>query len=286
MSKVDLDYLHLLQLELAKEVKRICKKYDIRYFLVDGSALGAVNLNGFLPWDDDLDIGMYWPDYQKFLKACEAELPPRYKMKDFTTDDSFGCSFGQLIDTQIELVQENNQNAGDVKGVFIDIHPFSNCSDSKLLRKLEYYRFKIYKLCLLQRREYIGGGSKVVVVLKLLNRLYSEDGLKKRIMKMRNRSAGKYALKIHGRYPEDYVVIENLEKLSQAEFAGEEFPIQPDAQRMLDSVYGPFDINKNEVNRHGITALKTRGGGYIVIDIIVLFEAPTDCGCERLVRAA
>lgn len=261
MSKVDLDYLHKLQLELADEVKCICEKHDIRYFLVDGSALGAVNLQDFLPWDDDLDIGMYWPDYQRFLLACETELPSRYKMKDFTTDDSFGCSFGQLIDTQVELVQENNQNAGDVKGVFIDIHPFSNCSNNKLIRKLEYYRFKIYKLCLLQRRDYISGGSKVLVVLQLLNMLYSEDGLKKRILKMRNHRAGKYALKIHGRHPEDYISIENLENLSQIEFAGGNFPIQPDVQRMLVSIYGAFDITKRERNRHSIVSMKVMGGG-------------------------
>lgn len=284
MSNLDLDYLHKLQLQLAEEVKRICEKHDIRYFLVDGSALGAVNLHDFLPWDDDLDIGMYWPDYQKFLKSCKSELNPRYKMKDFITDDSFGCSFGQLIDTQVELVQENNQNAGDVKGVFIDIHPFSNCSDSKLMRKLEYYRFKVYKLCLLQRREYISGGSKIAVVLKSLNRLYTEDGLKKRILKMRNHKAGKYALKIHGRHPEDYIVIENLRKLSQVQFAGEQFPIQPDVQRMLDSVYGAFDINKNEENRHGIIALNPRGG-YRVIDISV-FRACDFNGCDQIARAA
>lgn len=261
MSNLDLYYLHRLQLQLAGEVKRICEKHNIRYFLVDGSALGAVNLHNFLPRDDDLDIGMYWSDYQKFLRVCETELNPRYKMKDFTTDDSFGCSFGQLIDTEVELVQENNQNAKDIKGVFIDIHPFSNCSDNKLIRKLEYYRFKIYKLCLLQRRDYISDDSKITLVLKTLNKLYTEDGLKKRILKMRNRKAGKYALKIHGRHPEDYIVIENLERLSQAQFSGEQFPIQPDAQRMLDSAYGTFDINKSEENRHGIIYIRLKTGG-------------------------
>lgn len=259
MNKADLDYLHKLQLELANEVKRICVKLGIRFFLVDGSALGAVNLHTFLPWDDDLDVGMYWPDYLKFLKACETELPPRYKMKDFTTDDSFGCSFGQLIDTQVELVQENNQNAGDVKGVFIDIHPFSNCSDCPIIRKFEYYKFKIYKLCLLQRRMYISGRSKILGVLRLLNKLYSEEGLKKKILKMRNHKPGKYALKLHGRHPEDYIIIENLDKLSGIEFAGESFPIQPDVQRMLDSVYGAFDITKRENNRHSIVSMKVGG---------------------------
>lgn len=260
MSEVDLEHLHKLQLDLALEVKRICEKHNITYFLVDGSALGAVNLHDFLPWDDDLDIGMYWPDYQKFLKVCKTELPGRYKMKDFMTDDSFGCCFGQLIDTEVELIQENNQTAGDEKGVFIDIHPFSNCSQSPLIRRLEYYRFKIYKLCMLQRRKYISDGSKVVVVLRFLNKLYSEDGLKKRILKMRNQKVGKYALKIHGRHPEDYIVIDNLNKLSQVEFAKEVFPLQPDARRMLDQIYGPFDITKKEDNRHSIISMKFVGG--------------------------
>lgn len=257
---IDLDYLHTLQLNLAREVKRICEEGGIRYFLVDGSALGAVNLHGFLPWDDDLDIGMYWPDYQRFLKACETKLSPRYKMKDFTTDPNFGCSFGQLIDTQVELVQENNENASDVKGVFIDIHPFSNCSDSVVVRKLEYYRFKFYKLCLLQRREYISWKTKTVALLKIANKFMSDSMIEKRILKMRNHKQGKLALKIHGRHPEDYIRIENLNGLKTVEFSGEEFPIQPDVQRMLDAVYGVFDINRNEWNRHGIIALNPRGG--------------------------
>lgn len=261
MNNLNLDYLHKLQLQLAEEVKRICEKYGIRCFLVDGSALGAVNLKGFLPWDDDLDIGMYWPDYQTFLKACQTELNSRYQMKDFTTDKSFGCSFGQLIDTQVELVQENNQNVGDVKCVFIDIHPFSNCSDHKLIRKLEYYRFKVYKICLLQRREYISDGSKVAAVLKLLNKFYSEEGLERRILRMRNRKAGKYALKIHGRHPEDFIELKNLDILAQVDFEGFSFPIQPDVHRMLDKIYGEFDNKKYEENRHGIIALNTRGEG-------------------------
>ena len=255
MSDFDLEYLHRLQLQLAKEVKRICEKHSIRYFLVDGSALGAINCHDFLPWDDDMDIGMYWSDYQRFLEVCKTELNACFKMKDFTNDNTFGCSFGQLINTEVELIQENNQNAGDIKGVFIDIHPFSNCSNFRFVRKIEYYRFKIYKLCLLQRRNYLSGGPKIEKVCGLLNRLYTEDGLKRRILKLRNRKPAKYALKIHGRHSEDYILIENLNALTKIEFAGEQFPVQPDVQRMLDSIYGAFDINKIEENRHEIIAL-------------------------------
>lgn len=254
----DLDSLHQLQLNLALEVKRICENHNIRYFLVDGSALGAVNLHDFLPWDDDLDIGMYWPDYQKFLKVCETELPTRYKMKDLTTDKSFGCSFGQLVDTNYDLVQENNQKSNDIKGVFIDIHPFSNCSSSKVRRFWQYYRFKFYKSCLLQRRNYMNEKSRKAIVLKFINRFISEKRIIKQILNFRNMKAGRYALKIHGRHPEDFILIENVENLQPIDFCGYQFFIQPDADRMLDTIYGDFDINKQEFNRHKILYLKRR----------------------------
>ena len=257
MSNFNLIELHRIQLGLAEEVKRICQKNSISFFLVDGSALGAVNMQDFLPWDDDLDIGMYWPDYQRFLEVCKTDLKSYYIMKDFSKDKNFGCCFGQLIDTRFELIQANNQNAKDMKGVFIDIHPFSNCSNNKLIRLLEYYRFKLYKLCLLQRRKYIKVKSMTTIVLMFLNKFYSDESLGKRIFKMRNRNKAKYALKIHGRHPEDYIVIDNLEKLENIVFSGISFPIQPDAQRMLNAVYGKFDKNKKEINRHNIISLNT-----------------------------
>lgn len=252
MEPLDLARLHELQLALAVEVKRICVKENIPYFLVDGTALGAINLNNFIPWDDDLDIGMYMPDYQKFLRVCETELNPRYKMKDFTTDPNFGCSFGQLIDTSVKLVNKNNEKALDKKGVFIDIHPFCNCSDIKAIRLYEYYKFKFYKLCLLQKRKYLDEQSKVALFIKIVCKFISEDTVKNKLLRMRNKKGGQKALKIHGRHPEDYILISNLHRLKTIKFAGEEFTIQPNAEQMLKSIYGKFIADRNEYNRHNI----------------------------------
>ena len=254
--RFDLEILHRIQLELALEVKRICTKYSIPFFLVDGTALAAQNIGKFLPWDDDLDIGMYWPDYLKFIEACKTELPSRFKMKDYRTDSNFGCVFGQLINKEYVLIQENNVDAADEKGVFIDIHPFSNCSNFKIMRLIAYYRFKLFKLCLLERRGYMSSLSHKAQILKWVNKLISEDTIKSRILKMREKKQKRFALEIHSRYPEDMIVIENLKHLQTVEFEGNNFPIQPDAEQMLNRIYGKFDINRVEINRHKIISVQ------------------------------
>ena len=74
----DAETLHQMQekeLELLRELDRVCKKNGLRYVLASGSCLGAVRHQGFIPWDDDVDVYMSWYDAER-LTACSKDLGP------------------------------------------------------------------------------------------------------------------------------------------------------------------------------------------------------------------
>ena len=81
----DIENLHGILFEMLEEIDRICSKNDIKYSLFAGSALGAVRHGGFIPWDDDLDIVMLRPDYEKFLQIADKELSSAFFLqKEFS----------------------------------------------------------------------------------------------------------------------------------------------------------------------------------------------------------
>ena len=84
-------------LSIAVEIKRICELYNIPYFINSGTQLGAVRHRGFIPWDDDFDIGMKRKDYEHFLKICDRELDKsKYFLQTEDTEPYYAFCFGKI----------------------------------------------------------------------------------------------------------------------------------------------------------------------------------------------
>ena len=83
-------------LSILKEIDQICKRNNIKYFAVGGTLLGAVRHHGFIPWDDDIDIGMLRSDYNKFILIAKKELPNNYFVLNFDENNHFPASFTKV----------------------------------------------------------------------------------------------------------------------------------------------------------------------------------------------
>ncbi len=139
VSNKELHQLQRICLEMLLEVDRICRKHDIQYSVDGGSLLGAVRHQGFIPWDDDVDIIFRRAEYEKFRKACESELDTdRFFLQDYTTDPEYRWGYAKLRRNNTVQVRLGQEMIKQNTGVFCDIFVVDNVPDSIFLRKLHY----------------------------------------------------------------------------------------------------------------------------------------------------
>lgn len=147
-TATELRKAQLVMLRLLKIIDKICYENNIQYFLISGSLLGAVRHNGFIPWDDDLDIAMMREDYNKFLEVCKTQLPEGCFLQTRKTDKYYKVYHVpcKLRDTSSLLIEEGQENSKAHQGIYIDVFPFDKHSldmhlverDLKLWRKFMF----------------------------------------------------------------------------------------------------------------------------------------------------
>lgn len=164
-----MDKLHTLELQIALEVKRICEKNNIPYFITAGTLLGAERHGGFIPWDDDMDIGMLRNDYESFLEACKKDLNTDiYYLQNWNTDENFPFSFTKIRLKYTHIVEDFSDNLDEDKnGLFVDIFPFDNVPNEKIKQKIQSKKYFICKRLLWIKK----GMGKNMQTLSLKHRL-------------------------------------------------------------------------------------------------------------------
>ena len=146
MTPSELKRLRAIQMELIAEVDRICKKCGIQYNMVGGTMLGAIRHKGYIPWDDDADIGFLREEYEKFREACKTELDShKYYMQDLRDTPGYRWGYGKLRRCGTEFIRLNQEQMPYGMGISIDLMPFDNVPDGALARRWHFLRCYFYR---------------------------------------------------------------------------------------------------------------------------------------------
>ncbi len=127
-----------IEFDILQKIDIICRAHNLTYFAIGGSVLGAVRHQGFIPWDDDIDIGMPRKDYEAFLRFAAEELPEGYFLQTFFTEKNSPFYFAKVRKDNTRFVEYYIKDLDVHHGLFVDIFPFDNVPDNDMLKKLHY----------------------------------------------------------------------------------------------------------------------------------------------------
>lgn len=128
-----------IELEILDEFDRICEQHGLHYFFIGGSSIGVERHQGFIPWDDDLDVGMLRSDFDKFIAVARNELKDGIFLQ-------YGSSAKEIDETSYFCRIRKTNSTGVIReqlgqacnhGIFMEIYPFDNVPNSKLLQKIQ-----------------------------------------------------------------------------------------------------------------------------------------------------
>lgn len=180
------------QTMILKKVAEFCDKENIKYYLAGGSMLGAIRHKGFIPWDDDIDIVMPRPDYEKFYKIVEENnyyIDDDLELRSFRFNNLF-FPFGKVVNKKLKMETHYYDNEFD-SYLWIDIFPLDGLPENNLKNKLIYKRVRFWRKILLMvevKNDVIEKESKhkfLILPKKFLKKIFgTEKSLKKIINKM------------------------------------------------------------------------------------------------------
>lgn len=140
----ELRQLQLIQLDILKVIDEFCQNNNIKYSLAYGTLLGAVRHNGYVPWDDDLDICMPRDDYNRFIELWKDT--DMYLLQNYKTDRDFHQSFTKIRRKHTAFVQKTDLKKTYSKGIYVDVFPVDRVPDNKLKQKIQLLNIMLFQL--------------------------------------------------------------------------------------------------------------------------------------------
>lgn len=265
MDKATLRKVQLTQLEIAKDVVQICNEHGIKVFLDSGTLIGAIRHKGFIPWDDDLDLGMLRSDYVKFCTIAKTALKDKYYWQTWDNDSNYALPFGKVrkvgttyLESRADKLREN--------GIWVDILPYDFAPNidadripfrkrlvdlySCILMKCRYTPWIVHDRVILKRRLHFAY-YQIISLFKTREKLIEE--YKKHVESVTDR---KYVYQQTGK---KYYPVEWFHDIVYVPFEDTNMPVISKYHEWLTEAYGDYMTPPPEdqrENQHDIIEIK------------------------------
>ena len=274
---MDKDMLRNVQramLDIAREIRRVCDENGINYFLDSGTLIGAARHKGFIPWDDDLDIGMLRQEYETFLRVAPGKLGEEFFLQTWENDEGYSLPFAKVRKKGTVYVEAVSQGTSARKELFVDVLPYDEMPVQEELqikkrKELHAYCNTLFVKCgMAPWKHHQNKIKKFLASIKYIPFRISAFGKTKEQLRQRCLSAmTEYDGRGTGLVYENWganaghklVPIEFFEPYTEIPFEGELFKVPANYDGVLRAQYGDYmqlpPENQRE-NRHQIIEIK------------------------------
>ena len=251
--------LQISELEILREFKRLCNSNHLEYYLTAGTLLGAVRHQGFIPWDDDIDIAMPRKDFDSLAALCREQLKEGLYYQDGKTETNYPYYFAKIRKHGTEVIEPCLESVNIQKGHYIDIFPLDGCPSSPVIARL-FFKLIAFFTAALQGKvdpSYSCGYSKpgmrftyrlfrhfpidVLKGLRDLTRTVFSAGSKRRLCTVSG---------VHG-YPAEAFDSDWFIETVELPFEGEAFHAPIKWHQLLTNMYGDYMKPPDESDRQG-----------------------------------
>lgn len=168
---VILEKLKKIELDILRQFIEICEKLNLKWFILYGSCLGAVRHHGFIPWDDDIDVGLMRDDYELFLEKAPLLLPENYFLQNAETDPDYSMNYAKIRCSDTTFIEKTVKDFNINHGIYIDIFPITEYQPSKIFD----IKAKFYSICISQAYNFEDNGSLPRKAIKGVLRSFIKD---------------------------------------------------------------------------------------------------------------
>jgi lipopolysaccharide cholinephosphotransferase len=242
MTNIELKELQQVILEIALDFNAFCSENNITYYLMGGSALGAMRHKGFIPWDDDFDVFMDSDNYFKFLKKARSKLnTDKYYFQEENTKE-WPLFFSKVRMNNTTFIEKDVATRRMHHGIYIDVMCLNYAFENKFLRRVQYLSARILSSSALSKKGYITN-SKIKKILLLASRVLTAGPLKNMLLSfVRINNSNKTSLVGHffGRapFPKTTFPVDFLSEPRCTSFEGISLPVPKEVEKYLVVRYG------------------------------------------------